>query len=331
MTSFSAQQRETQSRWREESETLSQSGRTHGQYRGKTYPFLLQSEVWQENLYPSIRELAPAYFEDRSIVWHRMRHHLLSSQVCCLNFLMPYAGNKGALERLLSRVFGEEVEALPVQGDEGLPTQDAGESYIGFEWIGGDHLGETSKSGRRTRGANCTSADAVVRIRRQGRVEVWLIEWKYTESYGPPLPAAGNPTRRSRYERLAFAPDGPIRSDLGLTLEDFFFEPFYQLLRQQMLAWRMQKAKEQGSERVGVLHLAPRANLAFQKVTSKALNPYGRTVTEIWPKLLVDPTLFRSCALEDLFGTGGEAVDLLHHSYLLERYSFLSPDQVEAG
>jgi hypothetical protein len=50
-----------------------------------------------------------------------------------------------------------------------------------------------------------------------------------------------------RYQDKTFEPDGPIRSDLGLKVEDFFWEPFYQLVRQQMLAWRMQQARESGA------------------------------------------------------------------------------------
>jgi len=38
-----------------------------------------------------------------------------------------------------------------------------------------------------------------------------------------------------------FAPNGPIRDDLNLKLEDFFWEPFYQLLRQQMLPSRWKR------------------------------------------------------------------------------------------
>jgi hypothetical protein len=38
-------------------------------------------------------------------------------------------------------------------------------------------------NGRRTRGANCTSADAAVRFEREdGATQIALIEWKYAES-----------------------------------------------------------------------------------------------------------------------------------------------------
>lgn len=198
MTTFSKQQRLAQAAFRARSNTFSDAGRQAGQHRGRAYPFLLAPEAWQENLYPGVRDLAPAYFAERGIVWHQMRHHLLSSQVCCINFLMPYAMQKHALGRLLSSIFEEEIEALPILGDGSASSDDKEESYVGLEWIGGDYLGESSKGGQRTRGANCTSADAVVRVRRQGRVEVWLVEWKYTESYGAPLAESGHPTSTLR-------------------------------------------------------------------------------------------------------------------------------------
>ena len=113
-----------------------------------------------------------------------------------------------------------------------------------------------------TRGANATSADAVVEFEHDGAIETLLIEWKYTEKYGPPISANGNPTRLLRYSDKLFAPSGPIRFDLGLKIEDFFWEPFYQLARQQMLAWRMEAVKERGVGKVRVLHISPTANRA---------------------------------------------------------------------
>jgi hypothetical protein len=164
--------------------------------------------------------------------------------------------------------------------------------FIGFEWNGrADYLNEGDQ-GKRTRGSNCTSADAIVRFRHDSREEALLIEWKYTESYGPPTDVAGNPTRIKRYAQLAFAPEGPVRSDLGLVLEDFFYAPFYQLLRQQMLAFQMQRAKEDRADRVRVLHIAPAANLALRKVPSPTLRRFGDDAFIVFRSLLVHPEDF---------------------------------------
>ena len=159
--------------------------------------------------------------------------------------------------------------------------------FVGFEWIGrADYLNEAGRSGARTRGANATSADAVVRFENEGRIESVLIEWKYTESYGAPIPPGGNEVRLSRYRDLVFEPSGPIRADLSLAIGDFFWEPLYQLLRQQMLAFQMQSAHEDGAECVRVLHISPSANDASHTVTAPALQCYGDYVLRSVPQPL---------------------------------------------
>jgi hypothetical protein len=211
---------------------------------------------------------------------------------------------------------------LPVEaGPSGEPW------FVGFEWIGRkDYLNEAGRTGDRTRGANVTSADAFVRFRHAGRTEGLLIEWKYTERYGSPIDPKGNSERERRYSGLAFAPGGPIRSDLGLQLTDFFYEPFYQLLRQQMLACYMQEAREDGIERVRVLHISPAANTALRKVTAPALRQFGDSAFLAFPAVLSRPDDFVSVATEEVFApplasTGPETEEWA--DYLRERYGFL--------
>lgn len=224
------------------------------------------------NLAPSIQDAARDYFDRYRITWHQHANHGLSSQVCCLNFLMPLATRPDLLARLVGHVLGIAPPQLEViePGAFGAPW------YVGFEWIGkANYLGEWPASGVATRGANATSADAVVRFRHEGKTETMLIEWKYTESYGAPIPPGGNPTRVARYADKAFVPDGPIRADLGLSVADFFWEPFYQLARQQMLAWRMERAHEDGADRIRVLHISPAGNWKLHAVTAPAFRNLG--------------------------------------------------------
>jgi hypothetical protein len=285
--------------------------------------FCLNPNVKTLNLAPSIRTVAIRYFSDKKIAWHRYSNHALSSQVCCLNFLMPLAENPEAISRIVSLALQiAEPEMVPFEsGPDGRPW------FVGFEWNGRkDYLNEGGKTGRLTRGANSTSADAVVRFRSDGVAHTLLIEWKYTESYGSSIPSKGNPTRIKRYQNLAFAPDGPLRDDFALRLEDFFYEPFYQLLRQQMLAHQMRKATEDGTDRVRVLHIAPSANLALAKVTSQALTCFGANAFEVFRSLLRDPSDFVSRSTEDLFGPlAAESEDATEWaSYLARRYAFLA-------
>lgn len=295
-------------------------------YRGSNY------RMWPEqaafNLAPSIRESARAYFERYGIAWHLHANHALSSQICCLNFLMPLAERPQLLARLVSRALDiPEPQMLKVEsGPSGLPW------FVGFEWIGGDYLNEAGPTGRRRRGANCTSADAVLKFRHQGAIETLLIEWKYTERYGQPLAPSGNVTRIRRYKDLAFHPNGPFRDDLGLTLSDLFYEPFYQLARQQMLAFQMQRARECGAERVRVLHVAPAANLALRSVTSPKLRLHGDNAFAVFKSLLVQPDNFVSRSTEELFGPLVAEVGSTDDwsAYLTYRYAFLADRAVRS-
>jgi hypothetical protein len=279
------------------------------------------------NLAPSIREAMSLYFgHPRNIAWHRHADHGLSSQVCCLNFLGPLARQP----ELLSRVI---ADALQISPPRMVPIEDGPGSepwYVGFEWTGrADYLNEWAKgASSATRGANATSADAIVRFERNGEIETLLIEWKYTEKYGAPIRTDGNPTRIRRYADKAFAPHGPIRADLGLNLEDFFWEPFYQLLRQQMLAWRMGLAREDGARRVRVLHISPRGNQVLHKVTSPGLQRLGHDAFQVFGSVLVEPTDFLSRTTDEVFGKlvmaeHGELAAREWSAYLLDRYNSL--------
>jgi hypothetical protein len=281
------------------------------------------------NLAPSIRSMAGAYFgPPRNIAWHTHANHGLSSQICCLNFMLPLAVNPRILAKVIENALGlAPLKMLPVEdGPDGVPY------YVGFEWIGcEDYLGEWPKAGIPKRGAHVTSSDAFVRFEHRGQVQGCLIEWKYTETYGSPLNSSGNIERLKRYKERAFYPYGPIRTDLGLKVEDFFWEPFYQMLRQQMLAWRMQRACENGAERVSVLHVSPSKNHELHKVTAPALRPVGEDAFTVFRSLLVAPDNFVFRTIEQVFcpTIRADQSDLqaaTWSEYLLDRYNFLAAD-----
>lgn len=287
--------------------------------------FRLHPEYMGLNLAPAISDRTLQYFKHKNISWHTHANHALSSQVCCLNFLMPLADQPEKLSRLVGEALGIKNPVM-LEIEKG---PDGGPLSIGFEWNGeADYLNEANRQGGRTRGANSTSADAVVRFRHQdqSRIETILIEWKYTESYGAPLSPSGNQTRICRYQHLVFAPDGPVRILPDLRLEDFFYEPFYQLLRQQMLAYQMEKAREQGTDRVRVLHIAPSGNLAVRRVTSPALKHFGDDAFEVFRSLLVRPEGFISRSTETLFRPllSGVSDPDDWITYITRRYLFLA-------
>jgi len=302
MGKFLESEKQQQAKFKTSSPYFSDAARADGIYKGKARRFCLPLEYAEENLFPGIRQSAPAYFNSQSIKWHdgqngKPSNHLCDSQVCCLNFLFPFANQPRALAEVLRPVFPAIREMLPIENGR----------YIACEWIGlENYLGEkTLRNGSRTRGANCTSADAAVRFEQtDGTRQIVLIEWKYTESYGgTSLKIAKSGTdRTSIYKPLFERDDCPINKDLLPDFDSLFYEPFYQFMRQQFLAHEMERAQEKGANKVSVLHIAPAHNADFRKVTSPKLETLGETATSIWKKLARPRDRFISVTTEQLFG-----------------------------
>ena len=272
------------------------------------------------NLAPSIREAADRLFSaEPAIQRHQHANHGLSSQVCCLNFLLPFAEKPELLRRWVEHVTADKVsEMLPIESDR------AGQSwYVTFEWIGDtDHLNE-GKSAPRKRGANATAVDAALLYRdAQRRTNLLLIEWKYTEQYGQPLGSSGNETRQQRYEKIFRQPNGPIRADADVTLEDFFWEPFYQMLRQQMLAWHIEAGDPQ-IDRARVLHLSPSGNRPLHRVTSPELRKCGDDAFDVFRSLLANPRDFLSMSIEHAFAPLAKWPETDWYPWLRNRYASL--------
>lgn len=170
-----------------------------------------------------------------------------------------------------------------------------------------NHLLSEVPHGDRTRGARCTSVDAAFLHRRgNGAVELALVEWKYTESYALRRPEpAKDEERRRRYERALKADDSPVRSDL-LPFELLLDEPIYQLVRQQLLAHELEKARAHGADLVRVVHVLAPGNVAYQQsLVREETRALGTTVGEVWDRLLrrpdrftrVDPAVFLDAAV----------------------------------
>ena len=201
----------------------------------------------------------------------------------------------------ISRAFGHVLDIAEV-------TQIEPNRYLTFEYIGThDYFGEGAGQARE-RGSNCTSVDAAFTYRTHAGVnELALVEWKYTEQYT--FPRQPNPgydkTRARRYGDGYRAPDGPLRSEL-LDFQWMLDEPFYQLMRQQLLAWRLEQDSAEGAHVVRVLHVLPPDNLAYQaSLVRPQHRALGNTVNQVWSRLLrrsdrflhIDPRLLLDAAI----------------------------------
>jgi hypothetical protein len=209
----------------------------------------------------------------------------------------------------IRRTFGELLEI-----DEVLPfgdTETDPEDYVTFEWIGSaNYLNEQVAGRPRTRGANYTSTDAAIRyVTTDGVIEIALIEWKYTEQYhGHQLGGGENAReiRTDRYQALWADPNGPIRSD-RIAFADLLVEPFYQLMRQQLLAHAMEQAHEGEAERIRVVYAAPPGNVALWTSVPdafKGASLQGADVVSIWTSLLRRPDRFAYFDTSRLVGPG---------------------------
>jgi hypothetical protein len=301
MASFLESEKTRQIAFKASKEWLSQGARKSGMYKGQKRPFCLDLNHAEENLFEMIRTRALTHFEINKIKWHdghngKPSNHLCDSQVCCVNFLFPFANKPELLASLLRPMFPTLKSILPLGSGQ----------YVTFEWIGKDnYLGERVRGkGQRTRGANFTSADAAVFFERSdNKRQIVLIEWKYTESYnGTPFQVAPSGTdRRDIYRHVFDAEDCPLKKDLLPSYDSLFFEPFYQFMRQQFLAHKMEAAHELGAEVVSVLHIAPEHNKEFRRVTSPGLRFLDSSATGVWKKLVREPDRFTSVHTEQLF------------------------------
>lgn len=329
MRTFLEREKLQQAQFKAKSPYFSEGARRDGPYRGVLRPYCLPLEYAQENLCPEIREKAIAYFVCSEIKWHdgvkcKPSNHLCESQVCCVNFLFPFWNKPQALAQVLRRVFPDIRSMLPVENGQ----------YVACEWIGQEnYLNEGGgRSGRRTRGANFTSADAMVMFERSdGKRQIVLIEWKYTESYAAvSLAISKSGTDRTKiYRSLLNDPDCPIRTDLLPDEGALFYEPFYQLMRQQLLAHEMERNHELGADVVSLLHIAPAHNQDFRRVTSPRLMRFGDTPTEVWSMLVRPHDRFVSVSTERLFG-GWSVADLPEMrewlEYITARYPWVGSE-----
>lgn len=285
MHTYERQVKQSQERFRDESSTVSATAKAPIDDVGKRHGYLLAIGHEEENLFPSLRQgRALQYFASRHIKWWRSKaggdpdkdgagkkrpagptRNMASSQIACVNVLMPLASSSAALTAML-RAIDPDVEQV-----EQIRYQRAGQavqkSLVEFEWVG---EGMSLEGTAGTRGANTTSADALLIARmKSGRRHGFLMEWKLIEEYNhssSQLDCKAGATRRKRYaERYAtsatFRPDRPA-------VDLIAFDPIWQLMRMSLLgdlmASRAALSKcECEVEDVAVVVVCPSENEAY--------------------------------------------------------------------
>jgi hypothetical protein len=264
-----------------------------GKFIGKPRDFVLKVPI--NNLYPKTRKSVEEYFKENHIShWggHAITGHTLSSQVACLNHLFAIKDDPEAVTGLLKGISKDFVGPVKI-------TSDKTPGYIQFEAVSDrQYLNE----GPLTRGTQCTSIDALIyadklTARKENRRCLVLIEWKYTEHYGntdkskegakkDPVNCKGE-VRKRRYNALIGISE-QLKSDHNGW---FYYEPFYQLMRQTL--WGEQMVRHKALERLKAdefvhLHVVPDANEALLRNTK----PYPcskLSMESTWNSLLKEP------------------------------------------
>ncbi len=273
-------------RWKQSTSLLPDEARLPARYSGRygsDHPSMLclPVEYAALNLLPEARA-ALGWFAEADVRWHDgvnggPSNHLLDSQVQCVNALAPMASSP----QLLLAAFGD---VLPMAAVLPMPSG----RFLEFEWIGDeDYLGE-GRGAARVRGSMVTSADAAFRyLNVEGDVELALLEWKYTEDYrGHELSVPRGAPRPDRYRSLWDDPGCPVSRDV-LPYEDLFVEPFYQLFRQQLLAWRMTVRHECEATHARVVHVVPATSDGYRlSLNRDSQRAAGDDVLAVWRRLL---------------------------------------------
>ena len=232
--------------------------------------------------------------------------------------------DKNLLQKVFKSFLPEIEEVSPFKADKLLC--DGSQPYLSFEFVG-EKTHFDGEKGWPQRGANCTSVDFSFLFKRyDGRSQLVLGEWKYTEEYrGRRLPSkcAVNRTQWETYKE-EFEMWRQEKPKLP-SYEAFFVEPFYQLMRQTLLAKKMERERELGADIVLHVHISPKANRELSDVfTSPIFKEYGQTITEAWGKI-APRDRFAAISSEELLTNINEVSKDGHRpwaDWILQRYGW---------
>ena len=280
----------------------------------------------------AIREEVKTYFKENGIsFWggQKPTPHTLSSQIACLNHLYPIRNDKNAVLKIAQVICEDIVDVLRIETDNFLPA------YIAFEAVSdNDYLNECKEGLKPTRGSNCTSIDALIYAKhKNGKNFILPIEWKYTEHYnnsnkaiedrrGEPKGTNGKGKERlDRYVNSRLIPDSEqLKKFKNYKQSAYFFEPFYQLMRQTL--WAEQMIFYRGSEKVSAedfihCHVIPQEN---SDLLDKSYLCSDKKMEATWRECLEDQSKYKIITPPNLLVNidPKKYADLV--KYLKERY-----------
>lgn len=259
----------------------------------------------------------------------------LSSAAACLN-VMGFLNQNSDKIIPFFREFGLNIEGVisfpSVVDLQGEIYDDQGP--IVFEWIGPKKSPINEKGG--SRGQNKTSIDAFLIAKINGKISQVFIEWKFTESYNSDnyLHRFGGLKGIERIRRYSTVLAKQRKRNFPFTfteegsvgIQDFSYEPFYQLLRMTLLAKETtpQTINNIQIEDYYVLHLVHSENMDLLRISNDHLKycpgikkTEEEDLHEIWKSLLTEEE-----KKHFIYGYWNKAIPTLGDSskYLEERY-----------
>lgn len=257
-----------------------------------------------ENIFKPIR----SYVSNANIKWWGGKQptgSMCSSQIACINHLFPLRDDADAVLAMLNGLPGYENRFESVQKYQ--------KDYISFE-VESEYAREKMTEQK----SHPTQIDALILAKdKQGKQWLIIMEWKYTENYGPkPLDIE---ERKTRYDGL-ISELGCFRKRVDSSI--FYINPFYQLMRQTLWA-KLHTSPEctnKGLKADEYLHLfvAPKDNKALHSPNRRNKALSKEHLLSRWGKeFLANRNSFISIDPQDLVS---EVIENPLKAYLSERY-----------
>ena len=264
-----------------------------GSWGNKEYAHILPRKRWKMNLWEGIRQEAVDYFQVNKLTWHTDKHNLRSSQVLCVNIFFPFKDQLSSFNHAFKHYLPNFSSFVP--------------GSMEFEFVDKENL-LCEKSGAKT------SVDVKLEWTDHDNLRnLLLLEFKFTEQRFGKCNSARNDrdcdkarqiiedplkcyltSRGIRYWELISKKKGPIKqNELCLKGACPFRYDFYQLMRNQLLAYELEK--NLGYDKVIFGVLFPRQNMKIQEMGRNKENPI-----EAWYSIIKNKNRFVSIHLENM-------------------------------